>query len=109
MPDRNDGLREGDWTTIRQVLARHAAVQAAKLFGSRAKGTHRHGSDIDLALLGPVEREQLLEISEELNERTLLPYRFDVVAYDTLDSPALRAHIDRVGILIHVREKGFPA
>jgi predicted nucleotidyltransferase len=37
---------------IREVLEGHPNVRRAVLFGSRAKGNFREGSDIDLALEG---------------------------------------------------------
>ena len=46
------GLSEKTVEQISGVLARFRGVEGALLFGSRAKGTYRHGSDIDLALVG---------------------------------------------------------
>ena len=51
---------------IRAVLVRHPSVTRAVLFGSRAKGNFREGSDIDLALEG-----------ESLGERELADIRSD--------------------------------
>lgn len=42
----------------------------------------------------------LVRLSETLNEDSPLPYRFDVVLYETLASEELRSHIDRVGFPI---------
>ena len=55
LPDAADaptrfGLRDALWQRITAALLRHPGVEAVILFGSRAKGTHRPGSDIDLAL-----------------------------------------------------------
>lgn len=44
---------------LRQLLAAEADVQTAWLFGSRARGTHRHDSDIDIAVLFSNEVEDL--------------------------------------------------
>jgi uncharacterized protein len=105
MDDLDCGLRAEDWAVIRGVLARYPGIKSAVLFGSRAKGTHRNGSDIDLALFGSgssdLDHDLILEISAVLNEETLLPYHFDLLDYDRLESPVLREHIDRVGIPIH--------
>ena len=87
---------------LRQVVAvfrRHPAIAAVKLFGSRAKGTHRPYSDVDLAVfgpLGPLEGEAIALDLEDL----LLPYKFDVVPMAHLEHAALREHIERVGITI---------
>ncbi len=70
------------------------------LFGSRAKGNFREGSDIDLALKGPnlthEYRSQLLCKYEDL----YLPWKLDVVLYHSIETPALKEHIDRCGILL---------
>lgn len=53
MPKKTDhGLRDGTVARIAGVLARFPEIERAILFGSRARGTHRRGSDIDLALAG---------------------------------------------------------
>lgn len=82
-----------------EVFRRHPAVTGVKLFGSRAKGTHRPYSDVDLAVygpLGPLDGEAVALDLEDL----LLPYRFDVVPMAHLEQAALRDHIERVGIPI---------
>ena len=92
------GLRPALWERITATLLRQPAVEAVILFGSRAKGTHRPGSDIDLALLGPRltadDEAQLHGWLDDLD----LPWFFDLVRYHHLtDAPELRAHIGRVG------------
>ena len=88
------GLEKQDWETIRDILKRTKTTRAI-LFGSRAKGTYRPGSDVDLAIDGD-EREA----SYLLNEETPLPYSFDVINLEKLSSESLRKHIERVGIKI---------
>ena len=73
------------------------------LFGSRAKGTHRPESDIDLALMGVNDSLKIEAIAEAL-ESLPIPYRFDVKSYDGIRSPLLRAHIKRVGVFIYHRD-----
>lgn len=95
------GLRTSDLEHIRKALDQVPGLRMAVLFGSRAKGTHRPGSDVDLALFGEsVQTTDLVRLSEHLNEDSPLPYQFDVVLYETLASEELRSHIDRVGLHI---------
>ena len=72
------------------------------VFGSRAKGTYREGSDIDLAIKGSGVSLSLKERSELLEkyESVFLPWKLDIVAYDSIEDPQLRGHIDRVGVLV---------
>ena len=69
-----------------------------RLFGSRAKGTYKAGSDIDIAIKGSnIDHKLVMALSTRLNEETTMPYFFDIVHYDGITDPELRAHIDRVG------------
>ncbi|HBQ21962.1 MAG: hypothetical protein A2Z91_01210 [Deltaproteobacteria bacterium GWA2_38_16] len=70
------------------------------LFGSRAKGNYREGSDIDIAIQGKnivsKDRTEWLLKYETLN----LPWKLDLVIYRHIKEPALIEHIKRVGIRI---------
>ena len=75
-------------------------VQEAVLFGSRAKGNYRQGSDIDIAVKGTVSKDVLSALLVAFDE-TVLPYFVDIVVYDHIKNIALKEHIDRVGICIY--------
>ena len=102
----NFGLTALEMDTINAILERHPEVLEALIFGSRAMGRHRTGSDVDIALKG--EKLTLNTVSKiiyELNEETNLPYMFDILNYHTINEPALTDHIDRVGLSIYHRKK----
>ena len=72
------------------------------MFGSRAKGNYKIGSDVDLAIKGGrLTYEITARLADCLNEDKPLPYFFDVVHYDAIAEPKLKEHIDRVGIDIY--------
>ncbi len=99
----NHGLSETTVERIRAVLARFPEVEKAVLYGSRAKGTHRPGSDIDLTIDGNGLGQALLSrIDEELDE-LLLPYQMDLSLFVSLTHPALLDHIRRVGVVLYER------
>lgn len=81
-----------------KLLSENPRIERAILFGSRAKGNYREGSDIDIAIQGArilgADRTDLLVKYEGLN----LPWKLDIVLYDQSDSEALKEHIDRVGV-----------
>lgn len=82
---------------IRGVLGTHPRVERALIYGSRAKGSHKPGSDIDLTLIGDgLEHRELLEIQDELDE-LLLPYTIDLSLFGAIRHTGLREHIQRVG------------
>lgn len=98
------GLSESDLARLREVFATCPRVEEAVLFGSRAKGSARTGSDIDLALKGgELGHRDLLALENGLDD-LLLPYPIDLALYDQIDNPALREHVDRVGIVIYSRD-----
>jgi len=108
------GLIERDLKHIQEAVAELKEIEQVILFGSRAKGTHYKGSDVDLSIKGKgITYDTVLRLSSELNEERPLPYFFDIVDYDSLeeDEP-IRAHIDRVGIVLfdaHAQQKGASA
>jgi predicted nucleotidyltransferase len=90
-------IPEQDLEKIREVFSRYPFIEQAVLYGSRAKGTHRPGSDIDLTLKGDqLEVHQLTRIMDELDD-LLLPYRIDLSLFNHLDQSDLLDHIQRVG------------
>ena len=91
---------------IRAVFRRHPEVQRATLFGSRAKGNFREGSDIDLALEGDaLEGWHLASMLGELEE-TPIPQRVDLLLKKTFRHQELLDHIERVGMVFYDREAG---
>ena len=72
------GLPEDTVNQINRVLARFPEVTRAVLYGSRAKGNHKPGSDIDLSVLA------------------------------LLNHPELEAHIRRVGLVFYEKNANGP-
>ena len=94
----NCGTRVG---SILAVLADYPAIEQVILFGSRAKGNYRNGSDIDLCVDAPVlGLQDQLNIESRLDD-LLLPWKIDLVLRHQIDNSALLEHIDRVGIRIY--------
>lgn len=97
------GLREKTIDAIREVFARHPTVEQAILFGSRAKGNYKPGSDIDLVLQGSsLNQRTLNRIYEELDDLPI-PYSLSLVLSDKITDPEVKAHIHRVGIVFYER------
>jgi predicted nucleotidyltransferase len=95
------GLADKYLTQIIDAADKFKDIETVILFGSRAKGNYKPGSDVDLAIKGNRLREQTItQLADFLNEETTMPYFFDVVDYGSLDNPQLIAHIDRRGIVI---------
>lgn len=98
--NRRAGLTTAMVDAIGSIIAVDARVRKVILFGSRAKGSGREGSDIDLAVYGDaLDRNDAARWADELEE-ALFPWSVDVVVVDNEVDPDLRAHIDRVGRVI---------
>lgn len=97
------GLKSTDLDLIFKILRQHPEVDEAIIYGSRAMGNFKPGSDVDIALKGQIDLETAQNISVELNERIPLPYKFDVIAYASIDHQPLLNHIDQFGKTFYKR------
>jgi predicted nucleotidyltransferase len=89
------GLPPQTLAQIQAVLQTFPQIRWIKLYGSRAVGRQRLGSDIDLAFSSPVDdTAQLAGAFEELP----IPYQVDVTHWESLRHQGLRQHIEQVGI-----------
>lgn len=97
------GLKESVLARILDVFSRHPKIEKVLLYGSRAKGNYRNGSDIDLTLVGKdISLEDINKLHLELDE-LYLPYSFDLSIFDKLENRDLIDHINRIGIIIYER------
>jgi predicted nucleotidyltransferase len=106
MNDLPFGLPLAAGEKIRTVFALHPEVQKAVMYGSRAKGNYKTGSDIDLTMYGDdLNHSILLKILDELDD-LLLPWMIDLSIFRQIDNESLREHIERVGTVFYERESG---
>ena len=93
------GLTHADIKRIAAAIKQFPEIDDAVIFGSRAKETYKNASDVDLSIKGrAVTSETIKRLNFLLNEELPLPYFFDVVHYESLESQQLVEHIDRVGM-----------
>ena len=91
------GLSDTVINELQGVFRRHPNIQEVLIFGSRAKGNYREGSDIDLAAVGKnLDYNQLLSILIEIDDLELL-YRVELLDYQKHANTPIGEHIDRVG------------
>ncbi|MEA3250485.1 MAG: nucleotidyltransferase domain-containing protein [Pseudomonadota bacterium] len=100
----NRGLDAPTQAKIRGVFGILPAIEQAILYGSRAMGTYRPGSDIELTLKGHALNWRGLQQLELALNDLLLPYCFDLSLYEQFDNPDLLGHIARVGIVFYDRD-----
>jgi len=100
----NYGLKENTIAAIQSVFKNYPLVKKVILYGSRAKGNFRNGSDIDLVMVGEsLTLSDQFKIETELDD-LLLPYKIDLAIYHQIDNEQLIGHIDRVGLVFFERK-----
>lgn len=91
------GLSDWTMTDLRSVFSRYPNIHKVILFGSRAKGNYRPGSDIDLAMLGEgISHQELLQIYNDIDDLGLL-YGVDLIDFNQVKGQPIGDHIERAG------------
>ena len=98
----NCGLCAKELEIIQEILSHYEAIQSALLFGSRARGTFRAASDVDIALKGAITIKLIAKIKAEFEDSNL-PFFVDIVDYARADN-ALKNEIDTQGVLFYIRD-----
>ena len=100
------GLKESVIQSICIVFAHYPQIDKAILYGSRAKGTYKNGSDIDLTLQGKADLtlDVLYKVMDGIDE-LLLPYTIDLSIYQKISDPNVIEHVRRVGIVFYEKKR----
>lgn len=106
------GIEESVWDEIGELFQNYPEVDRLVLFGSRAMGTYKPNSDIDLALISrEISFRRFLDLKADLDDLGLL-YRIDLIDFNRIANEELKSHIDRIGVFvynstIHGNKKGL--
>ncbi len=95
----DSGLTASQLGLIRETIGRFSEIDSAVLFGSRAMGNYKPGSDVDIAVTGKnITDDTVRTLNTLLNEELPLPHFFDIIHYNTLDNESLVQHINQHGV-----------
>ena len=95
------GLSPATLDKLSSIFMRHRTIDSVLLYGSRAKGNYRAGSDIDLSIKGrDISFGQLMQIEDQIDD-LMLPYTVDLSQYEKISNADLIEHIDRLGVEIY--------
>ncbi|MGA9590777.1 MAG: nucleotidyltransferase domain-containing protein [Salegentibacter sp.] len=97
------GLKDQVLLKLIKVFNSFRGIEEAIIYGSRALGTFREGSDIDITLKADLSFDELIQLEKKLDD-LMLPYTIDLSLYQKLSNPELVHHIDRVGKQLYVKE-----
>ncbi|WP_435274794.1 nucleotidyltransferase domain-containing protein [Psychrobium sp. nBUS_13] len=101
----NGGLSVNVIKSLKAVFKKFPAIERVNLFGSRAKGNYRNGSDIDLAIFSnSLAFDELIAIEGVIDD-LMLPYTVDLVEVKSIVSEELLDHINRVGIIVYSQDE----
>lgn len=108
--DRSEPLRHGIplsfWVMLSELLAQHPTVEAAVLYGSRSRDTHRNGSDVDVCLFGrDLSWDTRVRIANEFEDLSW-PWRLDLTHWETTSSPRFRSEVRLDAELLYDRSGG---
>jgi predicted nucleotidyltransferase len=97
------GLEDKDVEKIIETVSAVPTVSGIVLYGSRAMGNYKPGSDIDIVLLGDaVSHDDVLDVISSLDTLGML-YTFDIQPMSGISSPDLLSHIQRKGVVLFNR------
>ena len=95
------GLDEKVLDKIKDIFIKYPEIKEAVIYGSRAKGNYKNGSDIDISLKGENISLSLISSMESDIDDLLLPYTFDFSIFEKISNEELLEHIERVGVSIY--------
>ena len=95
------GLSDKTIGQIQAVFSNFPEVDKAVLYGSRAKGNFKQGSDIDLTLYGKGLSLKTLHKIESGLDDLLLPYKIDLSIFKQIADTDVINHIQRVGVVFY--------
>ena len=96
------GLEDNTIEKINTVFCQYANIEQVILYGSRAKGNFKRGSDIDLTIVSDSNQISFSDLAKAENQLDdlMLPYKIDLSLMKQISNPKL---IDRVGIIFYQR------
>ena len=88
------GLTQKDVTLMCESFKRFSEIEEVVIFGSRAMGNYKKGSDVDIAVKGEkVSDDTVAQLNTILNEELPIPYVIDALDYGSIKNKALLKHI----------------
>lgn len=98
------GITKKSYKLLLDLFLNHPQIEQVILYGSRAKGTFKKGSDIDLAIKGKdCTAEIATRVKTTINDVLPIPYKVDVVDYESLMFMELKQKIDEAGVVFYER------
>lgn len=99
------GLKDVEISALCNVLASVPEVEEAIIYGSRARGTNRISSDIDITLKGSNLTYLQLALLDAKIDDLYLPYFVDLSLFSMLRNTDLIESIEREGKVLYRNDR----
>jgi predicted nucleotidyltransferase len=98
------GLDDRIISDLKRIFSEFEDIDTVVLYGSRAMGNYRNGSDIDITLHGQGLTLKTVYALSDVIDELYLPYKFDISIYGQIDNPGLLEHISRAGRILYEKK-----
>jgi predicted nucleotidyltransferase len=100
----NFGLKQRDMDHLQGAFKQLPEIEQVLVFGSRAKGNSKSGSDVDLVLKGADVTDKTVSRLRVMIDELPLPYFFDILDFAAIENKDLLDHIDRVSEILYEKK-----
>ncbi len=100
------GLDTDTIEKIKIAFSKFSQIEKVVLYGSRAIGNYKNGSDIDITLIGKnlTLKNTVYPLMDSIDE-FYFPYTFDISIFDRIDNKNLIEHIKSAGKVFYLKKK----
>jgi predicted nucleotidyltransferase len=98
------GLSDKSLQILLEIFRNYPTISEVKVYGSRAKGSYSERSDLDLVIMGELDRKTLGEVWMEINSSDF-PLTVDLQVWKDVKNVNLKEHIRRVGKVFYSADK----
>ena len=96
------GIPEKSYRLILNSFKDFEQIEKVAIYGSRAMGNYKKGSDIDLVVYGKsLNQNLLLKLKTKLEQELPIPFYFDITHFESLPENDLKEHIDNHSKIIY--------
>ena len=92
------GLTGRDMKTLFNIFEKYPVVKKIFIYGSRATGNYKQGSDIDLAIMNACKEELFICKMKCEIEESSIPFAVDIANYNAIKHCELKDHIDGLAL-----------
>ena len=98
------GISSKSYLEIVRILRNQTKIKKVLVFGSRAMGNYKNGSDVDLAIIFDKKADltDFLNLQTEFEANQIIPYKIDLLDFNNLENQALIQHINDFGKEFHI-------